>query len=116
MNGDNFRMVDGAEAAWALGMFYASHQAFPEIGLPRAKTDYVRVQAPFKRQPKTRSRAYMASEEYRAKLSKAQTRRQASRLGIRLVEMGAYRYLRRIKRLTQAEAVKVIMQERKASK
>jgi hypothetical protein len=116
MNGDNFRLVNGSEAAWALGVFYASHRQFPEIGLPRAKTDYVSTQGVFQRQPKKRDAAHVMTDELREKLSKAQTRRQASRLGIRLAEMGAYRYLRRIKRLTQAEAVKVIAQERKRAK
>lgn len=107
--GDNFRLVEGEVAAWALTQHFGSIALYPEAGTPRKPPEYMRNPKPRKTRP-------LASEALREKLGRAQTRRHAARLGLRLMDMGEYRYLRRIKGLTQDEAVNAVKQQRRVRK
>lgn len=108
MRGDNFILVDGDTAAAVLARFFATQATFPAMG--RVATDPpVKPAMPVEK----RNRAVkIRTGNAREKMSRSALRRHASRLRIRLDEMDTYRWLRRRKRLTQAEAVNIIRADR----
>lgn len=111
MRGDNFRLVDGETAAAVLVRFFATQATFPAMGRVTADPP-LKPTKPSLPVEKRKRAVKVRTGNAREKMSRSALRRHASRLRIRLDEMDTYRWLRRRKRLTQAEAVNIIRADR----